>query len=649
MSITVDRSTGVGAERLRAAVTAANLPTLLMVLYQLTGDRRWLRAPYRPSRIKGMGEHNLGGFDDQVQREIREAAVDAVLAWYDGVPAAAPAPTGDLLVEMMSTSVGEPVPPEYEPMMAREMGFVTPAPRKPRTDREEHDFSVIVIGAGISGLIAARALRQAGISYTMLEKNHQVGGTWLENRYPGCGVDTPSYFYSFSFFPRQWSTHFGKRDEVLSYVQEMAAEHDLLKSIRFGMEVLAASYDEPERGWLVRARDQHGREHTYRANAVISAVGQLNRPQLPDIAGMDRFRGELFHSARWPEDLDLRGKRVTVVGSGASAMQIVPAIADDVAELTVLQRSPQWAAPNENYFAPVGSDVHWLMENVPYYHEWYRFRLAWTFGDKVHQSLQVDPEWPHKQRSVNATNDGHRSFFTRYIERQMAGREDLLDKVLPTYPPFGKRMLLDNGWFATLRRPHVELLNDRVAEVTETGFRTADGHERETDVLVFATGFQAKRPLHPMDLHGRSGRSIRQLWGDDDAHAYLGIVTPDFPNLFILYGPNTNLGHGGSYIWISECQVRYVADLLCQMIERRIAAVECRPDVNEEYNRRVDEAHASMIWTHPGMDTWYRNERGRVVTNMPWRIVDYFGMTEQADLSDFLVEPARHDRREGSA
>lgn len=649
MPTTVDRSTKVEPERLRAAVAAANLPTLLMVLYQLTGDRRWLRAPYRPSRIKGMSEHNLGGFDEQVQREIREAAVDAVFAWYAGTPAAVPAPTGDLLVEMMSTSVGEPVPPEYEPMMAREMGFVPAAPRRPEVDHPDNDFSVIVIGAGISGLIAARALRQAGIPYTVLEKNRQVGGTWLENRYPGCGVDTPSYLYSFSFFPKQWSTHFGKRDEVVSYVQQMAAEHDLLGSVDFGIEVFAASYDERERRWLVRARDEHGREHAYRANAVISAVGQLNRPQLPDIPGMGRFRGELFHSARWPRDLDLRGKRVTVVGTGASAMQIVPAIADDVAQLTVVQRSPQWAAPNDNYFAPVGSDVHWLMENVPYYHEWYRFRLAWTFGDKVHESLQLDPDWPHQDRSVNATNDGHRAFFTRYIEQQMEGREDLLPKVVPTYPPFGKRMLLDNGWFATLRQPHVELLHDRVAEVTETGFRTTNGHERETDVLVFATGFEAKRLLYPIDLRGRSGRSIRQLWGDDDAHAYLGIVTPDFPNLFMLYGPNTNLGHGGSYIWISECQVRYVIDLLCQMIERRIAAVECKAEVNDEYNRRIDEAHASMIWTHPGMDTWYRNRRGRVVTNMPWRIVDYFTMTQQADLSDFLVEPDQQNLRERSA
>jgi 4-hydroxyacetophenone monooxygenase len=637
--IACDQSTPTDAERLRAAVAAANLPTLLMVLHQLTGERRWLTDPFRPTRTKGMSDHDLGGFDSDVQHRIREAAVEAVLAWNAGTPAAVPAPTGDLLLEMMSTCVGEPVPAEYEPMMAREMGFARAAARRPQGGGAAADFSVVVIGAGVSGLTAARALREAGISHVVLEKNQQVGGTWLENRYPGCGVDTPSYLYSFSFFPRKWSTHFGKRDEVVGYVQEMARQFDLLGSIRFGTEVVAASYDEGSRRWTVAARDEHGREHTYVANAVITAVGQLNRPKMPNLPGQESFRGPLFHSACWPDGLDLRGKRVAVIGTGASAMQIVPAIAEQVAHLTVVQRSPQWAAPNANYFRPVGDDVHWLMENVPYYHKWYRFRLAWTFTDKVHPSLQIDPEWPHPDRAVNAVNDGHREFFTRYLREQLEGREDLQAKALPQYPPFGKRMLIDNGWFAALRRPNVHLVTDGVAEVTETGFRTSAGEEHEADVIVFATGFEAQRLLHPLDLRGRSGRSIRETWGEDDARAHLGITTPGFPNLFFLYGPNTNLGHGGSYIWIAECQVRYVIDLICTMIEQRIGAVECRPEVNEAYNRRVDEAHDAMIWSHPGMDTWYRNPQGRVVTNAPWRVVDYSRMTEAADLSDFIVEP----------
>lgn len=640
MVFQVDRSAGVDAGRLRSAVADANLPTLLMVLFQLTGDRRWLQDPYRPTRIKGMSEHDLGGFPEEVQEQIREAAVEAVLDWYRGRPCAVPAPRGELLVEMMSTSVGERVPAEYEPMMAEEMGFAVTSPRRPDVDDDvARDFSVIVIGAGVSGLAAARALAQAGISHVVLEKNHEVGGTWSQNRYPGCGVDTPSYLYSFSFHPRQWSTHFGKRDEVLGYLQEVAHEHGVTKAIRFGMEVVSAHYVDRERRWKVLAHDDQGVEHELVANAVITAVGQLNRPKMPDIPGMDRFGGRLFHSARWPDDLDLRDRRVAVIGTGASAMQIVPAVVDEVAHLKVVQRSPQWATPNENYFRQVGNDTHWLMTHVPHYHGWYRFRLAWIFSDKVHPSLQIDPSWPHPDRSVNAINDGHRAMFTRYIQGQLDGRADLLEKALPNYPPFGKRMLLDNGWFAALRRENVEMVTERIAEITESGFRTSDGLEHNVDVIALATGFEAQRLLHPLDVRGRSGESIRRVWGDEDARAYLGMTVPDFPNLFVLYGPNTNLGHGGSYIWIAECQVRYVVDLLCKMIERSIAAVECRPAVHDEYNKKVDQKHDAMIWTHSGMETWYRNSKGRVVTNMPWRVVDYFRMTRRADLSDFTIEP----------
>jgi 4-hydroxyacetophenone monooxygenase len=616
-----------------------------MVMFQLTGDRRWLEDPYRPTRTKGMDDNDRGGFPEHIQSEIRESALRVIEAWSKGTPAAIPAPGPGLLGEMMSICVGEQVPAEYEVMMAEEMGFVEEPARTMPTSQHARDFSVVIIGAGVSGLTAALKLREAGINHVVLEKNSTVGGTWLENRYPGCGVDTPSYLYSFSFFPRQWSGHFGKRDELETYMQQMAEHFDLLPSIHFDTEVIAASYDEASQKWTVAARDRNGVEREYVANAVITAVGQLNRPKMPTLPGMETFEGEIFHSARWPADLDVTGKRVAVVGTGASAMQIVPAIVDRVGHLTVIQRSPQWVAPNANYFRPVSEDVHWLMENVPFYHQWYRCRLVWTFTDKVHESLQIDPSWPHPERSVNAINDGHRRFFTDYILQQLDGREDLIAKSVPSYPPFGKRMLLDNGWFAALRRDHVDLVDGAVSAITPTGIRTADGVEREADVIVFATGFEAQRVLHPIDIRGRDGRSIREVWGEDDASAYLGIATPGFPNLHFVYGPNTNLGHGGSYIWIAESQVRYITDLLKQMVDQGIGEVECRPEVNDEYNRQLDEAHERMIWTHTGMDTWYRNAHGRVVTNMPWRVVDYWGMTRTADLKDFDVQPPQQDRR----
>jgi 4-hydroxyacetophenone monooxygenase len=613
---------------LACAMEHANLPSLVAVLYQLTGDRRYLADPYRPTRSRGMEDNDPGGFAPEVQAEIRAAAVDAVLEWAGGRPPAVPAPTGDALLELIELAVGEPVPPEYEAMAAEDMGFTAPkAPTAPPSD-----FRVVVIGAGVSGMLAAIRLAEAGIDHVVLEKNTDVGGTWLENAYPGAGVDTPSHLYSYSFAPRRWSTHFGKRDEVLTYLRDVADAHDLRKVIRFGTEVASAVYRDQR--WTVTT----AAGEILTADAVITAVGQLNRPKIPPLPGLDAFRGPLFHSARWPADLDVTGERVVVVGTGASAMQIVPAIAERAAHVTVFQRSPQWAAPNDVYFSPIDDAASLLMEHVPFYRRWYRTRLSWNTGDRVHASLQKDPRWEHGDRSVNAVNDGHRRVFTRYVESELAGRADLVAKALPDYPPFGKRMLLDNGWFAALRRDDVDLVTAPVAAVTPTGVRAQDGTETAADVVVLCTGFEAQKPLWPLSITGRDGLTIADVWGPDDADAHLGITVSGFPNLFLTCGPGTVLGHGGSYITIAECQVRYIVEALVGMIENRLGAVEVLPEVHADYAARHDAAHAAMIWTHPGMRNWYRNPAGRVVCALPWRIVDYWRMTRHVDWNEYAVE-----------
>jgi 4-hydroxyacetophenone monooxygenase len=588
-----------------------------------------------------MDDNATGGLPEDIRAQLRAATTDAVRAWTGGRPVQVPEPTGDALVELTSVCMGERVPDEYEPMIAEDMGFRPAAPRVPAVDGPISDFAVVIIGAGISGLVTALKLRRAGIPHVVLERNDVVGGTWYDNRYPGCGVDTPSYLYSFSFFPRHWSQHFSRRDELNTYLNDLADHFELRSAIRFGTEVQAARWDEQSQRWIVTATDRSGRELEFVANALVTAVGQLNKPKLPDIPGCDEFTGPAFHSAQWPDGVDAEGKRVAVVGTGASAMQVVPAVAPHAGHLTVFQRSPQWVAPNDMYFQPVGDRVHWLMDHVPFYHQWYRFRLSWTFMDKVHASLQKDRDWPHPERSVNALNDAHREHFAKYLLDELEGRPDLQRKALPDYPPFGKRMLLDNGWFRALRRDNVELVTDGVTALTSTGVQTADGTEHEVDIVVFATGFQAQKPLTPLHITGRSGRSIRDHWGDDNPQAYLSITAPDFPNLFFTYGPAGNLGHGGSFIVLAESQSRYIVDMVCRMVEGDFKVVECRQDVHDEYNKRLDDAHAEMIWTHQGMNTWYRNSRGRVVTTMPWRVLDFWEMTRKADLDDYHVEPRR--------
>jgi 4-hydroxyacetophenone monooxygenase len=291
----------------------------------------------------------------------------------------------------------------------------------------------------------------------------------------------------------------------------------------------------------------------------------------------------------------------------------------------------------------VPDPMRWLLRTVPLYRLWYRMRLLWTFNDKLYTSLQRDPEWPHPERSLNRKNDRHREFLTRYITDELGDRQDLLPTVLPTYPPYGKRILFDNGWFRALRRDDVTLDGSGVAEVRPHSVVSGDGVEYDVDVLVAATGFDVVRFLSSLEIVGRSGRSIREIWDDDDAKAYLGTVVPDLPNFFCLYGPNLQPGHGGSFIVTVEQQTRYVRLVLEEMFRRGLGSVECRQDVYDEYNERVDATHAQMVWTHPGMTTYYRNQRGRIIVNSPWRNVDFFGFTREPSLDDFVVEARREE------
>lgn len=627
-------------QTLRDAIDVANLPTLLMVMFQLSGDRRWLSDPYRPVRTKGMSDNDTGGFDAEVQDQIRSAAFDLLKAWSAGEPMAHPMPDEDLLIEMITTCMGEEVPVEFGPMFAEDLRAAVEGGKQSAPVAGGEDFSVIIIGAGISGISAAVELKSAGIRAQIFEKNPDVGGTWFENRYPGCGVDTPSHVYSFSYQPRRWSTYYGKRDEVLGYVREVARTTGVLDQVQFETDVLSAVYDEPTQHWTVTVRDAQGVVTEHTANVVVTAVGQLNRPAVPTIPGSETFAGQQFHSAQWPEGFDVTGLKVGVVGAGASAMQIVPAVADRVEHLTVFQRSPQWIAPSYNYSTPVPDHVHWLMDNIPNYRIWYRLRLSWLINDRLYPSLQIDHDWEHPERSVNVVNDAHRRVLSRYIEEQLEGRQDLVDKSMPTYPPFGKRMLLDNGWYTALRKDDVDLVTDRVASIDETGLTTTAGEHIDLDVIVYATGFEAKKMLYPMDVQGRGGVSIRELWGDEDARAYLGLTAPDFPNLFVMYGPNVNLGHGGSYMAAGESQARYITQMCTRLIEQGAGAFEVRRDVHDAYNDSVDAQHGKMIWSHQGMDTWYRNANGRIVTNSPWRVVDYWKLTREVDPEDFVFEPA---------
>lgn len=626
-------------EQVRTAVSIANVPALLMVVFQVTGDERWLQSPYLPTRGRGLGDHDTGGLPDEVQAEIREAAVEVILDLHRGRRPAIEAPSSELTTRMMSVCMGEPVGPEYGPMLSTELARRV-APDAPSLTAERvkvpDGFRVLVIGAGVAGIAAAHQLEDMGVEYTILEKQPQPGGTWWQNTYPGAGVDTPSHLYSFYFAKNDWAKHFELRDDLQRYFARVMKDVGGEERVRYGTEVLRAVYDETAHGWDVDVRNPDGSTEVRHADAVISAVGVLNRPKMPDLPGMGTFRGPSFHTAGWPEDLDLDGKRVAVIGTGASSMQVVPAVAGQVAHLTVFQRSPQWVAPFEKFAMPIANELRMLLQACPLYHSWYWLRLFWQFGDKVIEALRVDPDWPHPERSVNARNDAHREYFTRYIADQLAGREDLLDKVLPSYPPFGKRILLDNNWYAALCRDNVELVAESVVEVRENGVVDASGQLHEADVVMWATGFDAARFVSSLEVRGLQGASLREVWNDDDPRAYLGLSVTGFPNFFMLGGPNSFPG-SGSFMFFMEVQMRYIRRLLAEMFRHGIKALDATEEASRAYNELVDSTHERTVWTHRGMSTYYRNSRGRVVFVMPFLNVEYWNMTNRPDLENYTV------------
>ncbi|MBS7700174.1 MULTISPECIES: NAD(P)/FAD-dependent oxidoreductase [unclassified Chelatococcus] len=619
-----------------AAIAEADIVPLLMSYVQLTGDYGLLRevAPH----IRGAWDY-MQAIPTTLQNQIRAKLVTAIMERAEHGGAIALEPPAAEFKAMVDVAVGETVPDEYMAVFREEMMLGGQDGRrftwrhKPPAARLAA-FKVVVVGAGFSGLAMAVRLQEAGIPYVIIEKNAEVGGTWLDNHYPDCGVDTPCHFFSYSFEPNpDWTHFFAKRDEILDYILKCAKKYDIRRNIRFQEEVVRAEY-RPDGTWTVRTRRSDGVEIDIEADVFITAVGALNRPAIPQIPGLKDFKGPWFHTAEWDRKVPLKGRRVAMIGTGASGMQTGPAIAPDVESLTIFQRSPHWAMKHPLYHKEVSHGARWAMRYLPFYASWFRLTLFWAASEAFHWTLKIDPNWPHPERSLNAMNEQWRQDLTAYILSKVGHRKDLIPKVIPDYPPFGKRMLRDNNWYDMLLRDNVELVTDGVERVEPDGV-IANGRKYPTDVIILATGFQTKRMLAPMHIVGADGQSIRDIWGDEDPRAHRGITVPGFPNFYVVYGPNTNLAHGGSAIFQTECQVNYIMKALREHLENDWDVIEVRRDAFERYNDRVDSMLSNMVWTHPGVTNWYKNSVGRVALNWPGRLVEYRDVTAEFDPREY--------------
>ena len=628
--------------QLEARLSELDVQPLLLVYGHLTEDTATLDrfAPH----IQG-----AWGFEEIVPEEMKAELRAKLIATLKDYAAnnrpLPPAPSRALLGKMVDVAVGRHVPETYYDMIYDELNFdgkdaKTVQWRKPPSLDKLMRLKVLVIGAGFSGIALGAKLKEAGYDYTIIEKNDNVGGTWYENTYPGIAVDTPNHFYSYSFRMEPNRDHyFARGDEIQTYIEKCYAEMAIADRVRFEEEVIACVWDKDQALWNVTVRKKDGSTYTQAFNAVISAAGLLNIPSYPSIPGLDSFKGPCFHGARWDHNVDIKGKTVAMIGTGASGMQIGPSIAPAVGKLIVFQRSPHWVRPNPLIFKKVSPAWKWALANIPYYNKWYRFLLLWATADGLLPQMRKDPNWTNPL-SLNVENQRNRDWLEANIREQVNGDEELIAKVTPKFPPYGKRMLRDGGFLKSLTRDNVVLVTGPIQKMTPDGLVDEHGVEHKADILVLATGYKAQCPLTPIEVIGTNG-SIRDRWGEDDPRAHLGITAPDFPNLFMIYGPNTNLGHGGSALFHSECQIRYIMQALREMVENDVDAIDVKREPFEEYNKKLDAEFEGMVWMHPGVTSWYKNAKGRVVTNSPWALSVYHSLTAEFNPAEFDMIKAK--------
>jgi cation diffusion facilitator CzcD-associated flavoprotein CzcO len=493
------------------------------------------------------------------------------------------------------------------------------APTARRQASSERALEVAIVGAGFGGIATAIELKRHGITdITILDKAPDLGGTWFYNSYPGCACDVPSHLYSFSYHQRRdWSRLCSPQEEIHEYLREVARANGIEPMIRPNRTVSSCTWD--ERGSRWRLATDEG--ETYEADAIVLATGQLNQPSLPAIEGVETFAGHSFHSARWDHGYALEGKRVAVVGTGASAVQFVPEIVDRVAHLTVFQRTGNWFLPRKNrrYPAPVKAAIRWIPGLQAY-----RRRFMFEYCESLTAAIR------------------HPRTFGRFLGLRSAAfmRSQLHDpdvrrRVWPNYTFGCKRVLFSSEFLPALQRANVKLVTDAIERITPAGIVTADGALHELDCIIWGTGFRSTQFMLPMEVHGADGAVLAQSWARG-AHAYLGIMVPGFPNMFMTYGPNTNTS-GGSIVFYEEAQAGFIRQALERLRDDHVAAIDVRADVEAFSDRALQARFVGTAWTQ--CDSWYRDERGRIIANWPGYMREYAEQTSRLDPSSFRFVP----------
>jgi 4-hydroxyacetophenone monooxygenase len=624
------------------ALRDVSVPALLCSLVHMTGDPAWIRGPVKPRLTLAFDVQS--GIPAEGQEEVRRAALPVIAAYRDGGCQPQELPH-ELLQEMMAFLGRRPVEGTLAGLFfddlqfeGGDVGAVTWRDDIPESVRDSSP--VVVIGCGMGGILAGIRLKQAGLPFTIIEKNAGPGGTWWENRYPGARVDVGSHQYCYSFEPGDhWSEFYCQHEELRDYFAAIVDKYGLSPYCQFDTAVTHMAWNEASSRWEVKVASAAGGEETIQARFVISAVGSLNIPRLPNIAGMENFAGPSFHSTRWPGDLDITGKRFALIGAGASGFQIGPTIAGEVGQLTIFQRTAQWIIHNPIYHTQVPDGDRWALRHLPFYGRWYRFIMTFPGISAGVEPYRIQPghEDP-TSHSVNPVHAQRADILLAWMKSMIEERPDLEPKVIPDYPALGKRVLQDNGsWLRCLQRPNVELVRTAIDRIVADGVVTSDGTHYPADIICYATGFHHNDFLASFEVLGRGGVSLRDRWGDEPT-AYLGITVPDFPNLFCVYGPGTNLAHGAGLFYHSEYQVHYAMEAIRHTLKAGAAVCEVTPTAHDRYVRDYQAEIDQLVWSHPSIrHSHYKNPAGRVFTLSPWPIETYWHMTREVEPADYVL------------
>lgn len=635
-TVTDDRA-ALDPDALRAHLRQADAGVLVAVLGQLTGDPAVVdRFGAKISFVPDPPEQ-VGVTDPETLDALVEAVAAAVISGPGSGGLAFDDPV--LFARVAPLALGTEVSGDYVGLLLEQGGFHPPQPVLPRTARLPEGFRVLIIGAGIAGMAAALECAAAGVEYQIIDRNDEVGGTWYTTVYPGIGVDTPSAYYSLSRdINGAWSSYYPQGAEYQRYLESVADKNGLREHTRFGTEVEALWWDEDRAQWQVHTVTANGTREVSYANVVIPAAGYLNRPRWPELPGRETFAGVSIHSAEWDPKLDLRGKKVAIIGAGCTAVQIVDACVDEVDHLTVFQRQPHWVAPRKRLTDDVPEHRRWLNTHIPFYANWTRLKSFWGTADNNHPVILRDPEWAATHLSISPANDVLLQLCLKYIDDVFGAGSELAEKVTPDFAPYGKRIIRDpGGYYAALTKDHVDVEASEPARVNEQGIITEDGRQIELDVIIYATGYHLDF-LSTVDIRGRDGVKLREVWGGSPS-AYRGGLVPGFPNMFVSSAPNYSPGHGAGHNFGVEVMVHYVMECLQLMAQRDASTIEVTPEAFESYVREIDEAMADTVWCHtPTAHTYYRSDGGRIVTAFPFRLLDVWQSHRSPKTEDLRLQ-----------